>query len=180
MGLDMNFGSPSLQVRQPQRSKARSPAVRALFARRGVFLRGTYWLLISPASWRLVLADGLAVRDTSSVKRLNMAVARLEGEILDGLTISTRSGATTFYFDLGARLTVRPTGGAPLESELWSLNDRAHVVAIGAGGTYSYGSVKRSPEPTAPIEAADSPFIILARTGKARRAILGMLQTAAV
>ena len=176
----MNFGSPSMEVRQPRTSKARSPAVRALFAQRGVYLRGTHWLLISPASWRLSLADGLVVRDTSSSKRLDMAVARLHGEKLDGLSISPGNGATTFYFDLGARIIVRPNARSSAESELWSLNDRSHVVAVGPGGMYSYGTVKRSPEPTIPIAAHDSEAIVVARTAKVRREILTRLREAAV
>ena len=164
-----------MQLREPRTSTAKSAAVRNLFKRRSVYLRGTHWLVVSPASWRLDLADGLSVRDTSSSRRLDVAVARLEGEKLDGLSIAVRSGMTTFYFDLGARLTVRASAGSPAESELWSLNNRAHVVAIASGGLYSYGSVKKSPEPSTPINGAGLTWLVVARTAKIRSDILGKL-----
>jgi hypothetical protein len=165
-----------MQLREPRTSTAKSPAVRTLFKRRSVYLRGTHWLVMSPASWRLELADGLLVRDTSSSKRLDMAVARLQGEKLDALSVSVRTGMTTFYFDLGARITVRVRASSSAESELWSLNDRAHVVAVAAGGLYSYGSVKKSPEPSTPLGGAEPKWLVVARTAKIRSEILGKLR----
>jgi len=180
MGLDVQFGAPAMEIREPRRSDARSARVRALFARRSVHLRGTHWLLVSPKCWRLSLADGLSVRDSSSTRQLDMAMARFAGEQLDGLAISVRTGATTFYFDLGAQLAVRsPTRGAH-DSELWSLNNRRHVVCVGAGGVYSFGSVKQSPDPSTPLSVHDSGVLVVARTAFLKRRILGMFPQAAV
>jgi hypothetical protein len=105
-----------------------------------------------------------------------MAVARLSGEILDGVSIDGRTGATIFYFDLGAQIIVRGRSGASDDSELWSLSNQSRVVTIYRGGRYSSGSVKKSNENELPIGAQ----VVAARNPKMRRAILGTLQQAAV
>lgn len=174
--MDMNFGPPRMEIREPRASNARLARVRAQFARRGIYLRGSHWLVVSPGTWRLQLADGLVVRDSSSVKRLDMAVARLKGEILDAISIDGGTGATRFYFDLGAMLEVRRRRASE-NTELWSLNNPSRVVAIHSGGRYRSGSVKRSLETELPI---GTPVLVAARNAKVRRAILGMLRHAAV
>jgi hypothetical protein len=67
----MNFGPPHLRIREPRLSAAKSSRVRRTFERRGVYLKGTHWLVAAPEAWRLRLADGLDVRRTSSAKRLD-------------------------------------------------------------------------------------------------------------
>lgn len=166
VGLDMNFGAPRLSIRQPRASSSGSTRVRAQMARRGVHLHGTHWLLVGPGTWRLELADGLAVRDSSSAKRLDMAVARLNGEILEGIRMDGASGTTLFLFDLGSRLLVRGGSGAPHGSELWSLNDRSHSVEVYMGGQYACAPVKRAVEQRLPLGPES---VIVARSKAARR-----------
>lgn len=181
VGLDMNFGVPHLEIREPRTGAAKSARVRALFARRGVYLRGTHWLVMSPATWRLELADGLVVRDTSSAKRLDVAVARLDGEKLDGITVHARTGTTIFYFDLGARIVVRsPAGYDVSDSELWSINNEHRVVTVLGGGLYETGSVTKATQPAVPIDADASDLIIVARSARLHREIAKKLQLAVV
>jgi hypothetical protein len=172
----MNFGAPRIELRQPRKSKARSARVRAMFARRGVFLRGTHWLVAYPGRWRLETADGLAVRDTHSAKRLDIAVARLGGELLDGLAIDPRTGRTEFFFDLGSRITVRwPRARASVgEAELWSLHNRSRFVAVFAGGRYDTGPLSRAATDPRPIGTSD--WLVVARDAKRERGILRKLQ----
>ena len=153
IGLDMNIGAPWMQVEEPRSSTARSPRVRAIFARRRVFLKGTHWFVAYPESWKLSLADGLTVRRTSSAKRQDMAVARLKGEKLDGIVIEAGSGATTFHFDLGATLAVGPARGSRAEPrELWSLHaPRNRVITLLSGGWYRIGSTRASEEALRPV-----------------------------
>lgn len=105
-----------------------------------------------------------------------MAVARLSGEILDGVSIDGQTGTTIFYFDLGAQIIVRGRLGASDDTELWSLSNQSRVVRIYRGGRYSSGSVKKANEHERPIGTQ----VVAARNAKARRAILGTLQQAAV
>jgi len=176
IGLDMNFGPPRMEVREPRRSSGGSERIRAHFARRRMMLRGTHWLVAYPGRWRLDLADGLSVRDSSSVRRLDMAVARLEGEKLEGFAIDPRTGRTTIFFDLGARLLIRRTVGALADGaeELWSLQDRTSFVAVDSDGCYSTGSVRASDRPTVPIGGTE--WVLLATGTRRRTAILGTLR----
>jgi hypothetical protein len=176
----MNFGAPHMTLREPRESTSGSPRLRAHFARRGVHLRGTHGLVAYPGRWRLVLADGLTVRDTSSAKRLDMAVARLRGELLEAIAIDPRSGRSEFFFDLGARLTVRWPHGAPAAREehgLWSLHDRSRVVAIFVGGKYDTCSLRTAAENPRPIGTSD--WLIVARRASLERKVRGEVQQAA-
>jgi hypothetical protein len=175
----MNFGAPRMELREPQQSSARSPRVRAEFARRHVFLRGTHWLVVYPGRWRLAISDGLVVRDTHSAKRLDMAVARLDGEMLEGLAIHPRTGRTEFFFDLGGRLTVRwPSAAAPDdEAELWSLHSRSRFVSVFAGGRYDTGPLSGAATNPRPIGASD--WLVVAPDVERTRGILERLRAPA-
>ena len=174
VGLDMNFGPPSMKVREPRTISGGSRRVRAGFARRGIYLHGTHWLVAYPGTWRLELADGLIVRDSSASKWLDIAVARLKGEILDGMRIDAHSGDTTFYFDLGGRVVVRGGVGLAPDDELWSMHDRTRFVSVHGGGAYSSGSVKQSEAARIPIAADDTRTFVLARNRRLRRQIAGI------
>ena len=180
VGLDMNFGPPKLEIREPQRTLGGSARVRSIFARRGVYLRGSHWLVIRAGAWRLELADGLVVRDTSSTKRLDMAVARLKGEKLEGVAIDPRSGMTAFYFDLGGRIIVRASAVASENSEIWSLSNRRLAVAIHSGGSYTCTPVRGSPGEPTPMATDRTKTIVAAHTDQWMRKLLGKPLGAAV
>lgn len=172
VGLDMQLGQPSLSIRAPRHVESTSARVRAQFARREVFLRGTHWLVLYPGTWRLRLADGLDVRDTASTRRLDMACARLRGEKLRGIRIEPANGTSTFFFDLGAVLIARWPNGVRAEddSELWSLHvPRARFLSMYGNGTYRFGSTRWGKVPPvllAPRDARDPIVIGRARTLK--------------
>jgi hypothetical protein len=167
----MNFGLPRMEIRQPSVSEARSARVRELFARRAVFLHGTHWLVIHPRGWRLQTATGLSVRDTDSAKRLNVAVAQLDGEMLDGVAIHPLTGRTEFFFDLGGRITVRWPRTIPAqgEAELWSLHGGSRFLAVFAGGRYDTGALTRASIDPRPI--GTSQWLVVARSVKQERRI---------
>jgi hypothetical protein len=179
IGLDLNFGPPTLEIREPRPIVKDSARVRATFARRGVYLRGSHWLLISAAFWRVELADGLVVRDNGSVKRLDQAVARLKGEKLEGLCINARTGMTTFYFDLGGRIVARGRSNAPADSEIWSISNRTRSVAVYVRGAYTCNSVTKSPGDTVPIVPNEPGWLVIARAAKLRHNIMGTLPSSA-
>jgi len=158
VGLDMNFGVPKMEVEEPKVSSAHSERVRALFARRRVFFRGTHWLVITPFTWSIQLADGLRASASSSAKRQDIVCHRLAGEKLTAIQISPTSGRTQFYFDLGAKITVRGEHVSPFdEDDLWSLHARARgrFVAVHGGGGYRAGSLRGTGDGTHPIVARD-------------------------
>ncbi len=172
----MNFGPPRMEVREPRKTAVASERVKKLFARRLVMLRGTHWLVIYPGRWRLELADGLIVRDTSSAKKLDIAVARLDGEKLKALTIDPRTGTTVFYFDLGARLIARGSHrSAPAdEDELWSVHARARYVSVYARGRYAFGPTSSATTKTMPIGGSEP--VVISATRRVWRELLGPLR----
>lgn len=175
VGLDMNFGPPHMLVRDRLKSPPTSERLRRLFSRRLVMLRGTHWLVLYPGLWRLELADGLIVRDTSSVKKLDMAVARLSGEKLNGIVIQPRTGSTVFHFDLGARIIARGAHGrAAHEDELWSLHAGSRYVSVHAGGWYATGPISHAD--TDETRKDVSELVVIARTAALRRALSGAAQ----
>ena len=172
VGLDMNFGAPRLEIREPRASTSKSLRVRQLFAQRGVYLKGTHWLVAAPEVWRLRLGDGFEVRRTSSAKRLDIAVARLSGEKLRTLEINARTGATTFRFDLGSTLEVRPPRQLHDDDlELWSLHAPINrYVAVFAGGLYRTGSTKTRDPVARPLDSADNrEYLVIGSARGARR-----------
>jgi len=177
----MSFGSPSIEIREPRKShQARSARVKKLFASRLVMLRGSHWLVLYPGSWRLELADGLVVRDSSSAKQLDMAVARLGGEKLNGVAIDSRTGNTTFYFALGARIVVRSgkVSESAEQNELWSLHAGSRYVSVYSGGGYATGSTSSAETEIMPIDAGEP--VIVARNRTLRREILAKFLPPAV
>jgi hypothetical protein len=147
-----------MEIDEPKVSDARSERIRAHFARRRVSFRGTHWLVITPFTWSIHLADGLRASASSPAKRQSMVCHRLGGEKLEGFRIDRRSGRTEFYFDLGARIIVRGERVSPFgEYDLWSLHTRARgrFVAIHGGGGYRAGSLRGTGDGTHPILAGD-------------------------
>lgn len=167
VGLDLSFGPPRLVIREPSATLSRSTRVREQLARRGVHLKGSHWLVAYPTVWRLSLADGLTVRDTSSATRLRPATARLRGEKPMAFAIDAATGRTRILFDLGAVLDIqlRSQNGAP--EELWSLQNRSRFASVYSGGYHSSGAVRRAGVPT-PMRSSE--FIVVAANAGWRRA----------
>lgn len=158
VGLDMNFGPPTMTIDEPRASTARSPRVRAMFARRRVFLHGTHRLFADPFTWRIRLSDGFSASSSSSARRKKIACHRLSGEKLQAIVIDCRSGRTEFLFDLGASVRIRGSRETPTEdSDRWSLHarKRGRFVAVHAGGAYRSGSVRGTGDGVHPFQLTE-------------------------
>ncbi len=111
-----------------------------------------------------------------------MAVARLEGEQLEGIAILHRTGETGFCFDLGARLVAPRFGSheADDDPELWTLHDRSRsrFVAAYAGERYDTGPLSTAGRPA--VQIAASRWLVVAPTARRSREILEELRNAAV
>ena len=119
-GLWLNFGEPRLSVREPKQSRARSPRVRDLFARRLVQAVGTWRLALTGARWRLEARPGTrAITHASLEGRIDSVIARFAGQVLTRVEVDPTTGITTADFDLGARLTA--SGSRYEDGELWTL-----------------------------------------------------------
>jgi hypothetical protein len=153
-----------------------------------VYLKGTHWLVAYPGSWKLTLADGLTVQGRSAAKRQDVAVARLKGEKLEGIVINARSGATTFHFDLGAKLEIRlPQRSDAEPEELWAVHvPRRRAVALFSRGKFWIGSTRAAAEPVKPLARAssDTEEVVIGRvpsaSSRAARTSQGRRRVAAV
>jgi hypothetical protein len=139
LNLSMNFGKPSLDVREPYHTKSKDEVLQRLAARRNVTVRGEWWLWIYCCHWRLTL-DGVALAtSSSSLRRIQRAMAQLEGQELVSVVVEPDTGATRFTFDLGGVLHCRRFGRES-EEELWTLYKRnRYVLSVCGNGTFSHG-----------------------------------------
>jgi len=106
--LDMHFGRPHLEVREPMvASKDCSARVRESLARRGLYVHGEWHLWIYSCNWE-IFSKGKRIGDNSTERSACRAAAFLKGEKLTRLSISPRKVECAFEFDLGATLRTRP------------------------------------------------------------------------
>jgi hypothetical protein len=139
LNLDLSFGRPSLHIREPHGSSARSPRVRAQAARRLVTVRAEYWLWIYVAYWKLLPLRGSATTQSSSARAKDIACAQLEGQKLVDVKISPRTGSTCFAFDLGTTLEVRRQRAGE-DADIWTLyRPRGLALSVRGDGSYSHG-----------------------------------------
>lgn len=122
--LTLEFGEPSLQIREPRR--ARSPLdnrVERRLAQRVVTVRGQWHLWIYCCAWA-VTVDGAPVGDSSSDAAIDRAADALDGQKLLRVARAPGPGAWQFDFDLGGRLVTWPYDDA----EQWMLYEPNDLV----------------------------------------------------
>lgn len=136
LNLSVNFGKPSLLVREPRQIAAKSRAVQRMFARRNVTLRGQWWLWLRMCYWKLSVDDRVLVTfGTASQRRLNCAFGELEGQKLVEVFVNPATGATRFDFDLGCRLECRRFEKKST-TDLWCLyRPRGRALLVCGDGT---------------------------------------------
>jgi hypothetical protein len=138
LNLSMNFGKPSLDVREPFSTDSTSETVRRMASRRRVTLRGEWWLWIYCCFWRLTDGDLELATGSSSFRRIERAMARLEGQELASIIVQPETGATHFAFDLGCALRCRRFE-RDTDEELWMLyKPSGHVLSVHGNGTFSH------------------------------------------
>ncbi len=152
--LTLEFGQPSLHVREPREAPGASPRVQRLLSRRHVTVHGEWHLWIYCCAWE-VRTDGKrtghSALDSSSKRPIERAARELDGQRLVRVSVDPAGAVTEFEFDLGSRLTTRPYDA---ESEKWLLYEPdGHVVTLRADGRYSHqpGSEPRDRERWHPL-----------------------------
>jgi hypothetical protein len=152
LNLSMNFGKPSLHVREPFNTNSKSEAVRRLAGRRRVTVRGKWWLWFFCCYWRLS-SDGLQLATgSSSFRRIERAMAQLEGQELVSVEVEPATGATRFAFDLGCVLDCRRFERGT-DAELWMLyKPSGYVLSVHGDGTLSHQRSTEVEKRLQPIE----------------------------
>lgn len=127
--IRMNFGEPSLDVRDPA-PEARSAAGR----HRRVAVQGEYQLLVELADWTLEIPNWPEVTSESSRRDVRRALARLEGQIITHVKLNSSPVTSVFGFDLGAVLSVASYEDAEPDFELWHLFHEGRELSLEASG----------------------------------------------
>jgi len=134
----MNFGKPSLEVREPFKTDSKSEFVQRVAAARRVTVHGEWWLWIYCCYWRLTL-DGVGMATgSSSFRRIERATKHLDGQKLVSVDVDPETGATRFDFDLGCALHCRRYD-RDSDRELWILyKPRGYVLSVRGNGCVSH------------------------------------------
>jgi hypothetical protein len=137
LNLSMNFGKPSLHVREPYGTKSKDEVIQRSAARRLVTVRGQWWLWIYCSYWRLTSDGVLLATGASSLKRIQRATALLEGQKLVSIHVQPKTAATRFTFDLGCVLDCRRFRDN--DDDLWTLYEpRGYMLSVCGNGTSSH------------------------------------------
>lgn len=141
-GLWLQFGDPSLHVREPRESSGPSERIREHFSYRLVTVRGEWTLVVNCGRWTLDLRERRAATNRSPYKRITTSIARLEGQRLASVAIAPDTARTVLSFDLGAVLEIR--GSECDDGDLWTLYRPLGLgLSVRASGEYSAGRTSR-------------------------------------
>lgn len=136
--LSMNFGDPSLRIREPLLTDSQSPIAQKLASRRLVTVRGEWKLWIYCCYWKLTSTSGTRTTGASSIRKIEQATSELSGQKLASISIDDGTGFTRFEFDLGCELECRRFDREN-EDELWSLyRPNGYVLSVHGNGTYRH------------------------------------------
>lgn len=136
--LSMNFGKPSLKIREPFPTASKSEVVQCLAARRRVTVHGQWRLWLWCCHWKLSIHNEFLATGSSSARRIERAIVRLDGQKLTGVRVHPFTGATRFAFDLGVVLDCRRFEKGSDEN-LWSLyQPSGFVLTVNGNGTFSH------------------------------------------
>jgi hypothetical protein len=136
--LSLEFGAPSLLVREPYASISSSFKVRQNAARRVVKLVGEWHLFVFCCHWRVTMSGEPVADDESAQDQIDAAARVLDGQKLVAVALDSDRRATTFSFDLGSTFATWPYDAD--HEEQWSLHlPDERVLTYRADGSYSLG-----------------------------------------
>lgn len=139
LNLSMQFGKPSLDIREPSKPTGVSDAVKRAASRRVVSVRGEWSLWLRLCYWKLTLKGEPTLRLSSSDRKINCGISRLAGQKLQSLSVHPETGATRFQFDLGGVLECRRFEKAS-NDELWILYEpNRYTLSVYGDGPFDHG-----------------------------------------
>lgn len=138
LGLSINFGQPSLDIREPFQTNSTSESARRIAARRCVTVRGEWWLWFHYCYWRISSQNQRLATGSSSDKQIDRAIRHLDGQKLISAQVHPETGATYFEFDLGGVLECRRIE-RDSHDELWNLyKPNGYVLCVYGNGTFTH------------------------------------------
>ncbi len=118
--LTLEFGKPQEEFLGPIKCNSKIPKVRALLAKRHVFVHGEWHLWIYCCRWRVLVNDelvGFSDLEGSTKEWMQKAADALEGKTLTEVTLNPQRGTSIFTFSENTQLETEPYD----ESEQWEL-----------------------------------------------------------
>lgn len=138
MNFSINFGKPSLKVREPYVTRSQFQVVQDLSSRRLVTVRGEWWLWLWCCHWQLSMNTDILATGSSSIRRIEKGMSQLSGQKLVSLSVNERTGFTRFDFDLGCHLHCRRFE-RDSKDELWTLyRPSGYVLSVHGNGTFCH------------------------------------------
>jgi len=157
LNLSMNFGKPSLDVREPFKTDSKSEIAQRIAASRRVTVHGEWWLWITRCWWRLTSDDLGVTTDSCSLRRIERATRQLDGQKLVSVGVVPQTGATSFVFDLGCVLHCRRFERDD-DAELWILyKPSGYVLSVHGNGTFCHQRSTKAGERLQPINGGLHP-----------------------
>jgi hypothetical protein len=136
--LTLEFGDPSLEIREPRDSRSSSPRVRKILSQRHVTVRGQWHLWIYCCGWKIHMDGEEIAGHESEDEEIAAACRELDGQILDEVALGPGVAETRFRFDLGGQLTTKPLDDELLEQWLLYCPD-GNVYTLRSDGATSLG-----------------------------------------
>lgn len=148
--MTMEFGKPSLTIREPRAPRPdASPAAAKHAARRIVTVQGQWHLWIHSCAWRVVTNEkriGHSNLKGYSKRPIDRAAQELDGQKLLRVSVHPKSSKTIFEFDLGSRLETRPYNQ---DGDQWLLYEPSgYVLALRGDRQYSHQPGNTPPDET--------------------------------
>ena len=128
--LHLEFGSPHLEIRSPNRESKRR-----VLQKRSVAVEGEWSLWIDCCKWTYKTAGCEIANSESSNENISSVVKQIDSQMLLSIHISSDSGATSIRFEDHSVLQTTPYSES---YELWSLfTPSGEVVGVKTGGFIS-------------------------------------------
>lgn len=158
--LTMEFGKPSLKIREPRTPRATdSAAIAKHYARRIVNVRGQWHLWIHSCAWQVVTSGkriGHSNLKGFSKRPIDRAAQELDGQKLVRVSVHPKSAKTVFEFDLGSHLETRPYDQ---DGDQWLLFEPSgYVLTLRSDRHYSHQPGNTPPDQTVwkPLTPSDA------------------------
>ncbi len=129
----MNFGSPSLDLREPVPDSQ-------LGLNRRVTVEGEYQLFVELADWTLEIRDSLDATSESSPTDIAKALSALDGQMLKAASFSSEPATSIFRFDLGAVLSLASYSDSESDMELWHIFHARCEIALLSPGEFVFAN----------------------------------------
>ena len=140
--LTFEFGVPHLKIREQIPGKTHPQ----LGFKREVWLRGDWHLWINCCDWVVFLNGKDIANSNSKDVRIQIAMARLNGQALVKIVIDPKTGDSTFIFDQGGTIQTKRWKGKTLW-EQWHLSKPSgYILTVRSDGKYSYMPGRTKPK----------------------------------